>query len=78
MRGGDRFAFEAGDEIREILDVGVEHLHGDPLAHPDVLASVDGAHPAHRDELDDPVAVAADDAPDERRGPRLRGFVGGA
>ncbi len=71
VRAGDGLALEARDEIGQALDVGVEHLDGDALAHPEVLAAVDGAHPAHREELVDPVAVR-DDVADQRRRARLR------
>ncbi len=70
VRAGDGLALEARGELGEVVDPGVEDLDGDPLLQQEVRAAVDGAHPAHRQELVDAVALR-DHPPDGRRCERL-------
>src|SRR5262249_43375669 len=60
VRAGDRFALEPLDGFGEAADIGVEHLDGEALAHERVLAPVDGAHAALRDQLVDAIARGDD------------------
>jgi hypothetical protein len=64
---GDGLALEAGHQLGQILGARVEDLDRDPLLQEQVRAAVDRAHPAHREEIVDPVALG-DHAADGRRG----------
>src|SRR5690606_35079516 len=57
VRARDRLALEALDELREVFRLRVKDLDRDALLQQQVLGAVDGAHPAHRDELADPIPI---------------------
>src|SRR6185436_15504245 len=56
-RSGAGLAQEPVDRLLVAGELGMEHLHRDRLLDVDVLAAVDGSHPAAAEDLVEPVVT---------------------